>query len=202
MSVRLIVWRHGRTAWNVDMRFQGHSDVALDEVGHGQAQEAAAVLAAENPHAIVSSDLQRARDTAAALSRACGREVEVDVGLREAHAAGWEGLTHHQIRERDGDLYRRWREDCQVRPGGTGETAQEVARRMAAAVQRHLVHRSDGDTLVLVTHGGSARALVGHLIGMPMSTWMRMSVLGNCAWAELAGDSAAGWRLHAYNRGA
>lgn len=202
MSVRLIVWRHGRTSWNVAHRFQGHADIALDDVGHDQADEAAAVLAAEKPHAIVSSDLRRARDTAEALARACGQEVAVDAGLREAYAADWEGLTHEQIQQRDAGLYRRWREDSGVRPGGTGETAVEVAMRMEQALHRHLLRRADGETLVLVTHGGSARALVGRLIGMPTAVWKRMSVLGNCGWAELVGDSDIGWRLHAYNRGA
>ncbi|MCB0902512.1 MAG: histidine phosphatase family protein, partial [Actinobacteria bacterium] len=64
---RLVIWRHGRTPWNLEHRFQGQTDVALDAVGVRQAQAAAGLLMALRPQSIVSSDLSRARDTAAAL---------------------------------------------------------------------------------------------------------------------------------------
>ena len=70
MSRRLVLWRHGRTAWNAEGRAQGQRDVPLDEVGVGQAREAAARLASLRPTAIVSSDLCRAADTAAELATA------------------------------------------------------------------------------------------------------------------------------------
>src|SRR5690606_6464496 len=65
---KVVLWRHGRTGWNAQHRFQGHSDVPLDPVGVAQARAAAAVLARLGPSKIVSSDLQRARHTAQALA--------------------------------------------------------------------------------------------------------------------------------------
>jgi len=65
MGQQVVVWRHGRTEWNLAGRFQGQSDVALDAVGVAQARDSARILAALRPHAIVSSDLARAANTAA-----------------------------------------------------------------------------------------------------------------------------------------
>lgn len=72
---RLVIWRHGRTAWNLEHRFQGQTDVPLDEVGVAQAKAAARMLMALRPQIIVSSNLSRARDTAAPLAAACGLEI-------------------------------------------------------------------------------------------------------------------------------
>ncbi len=200
MARRVVVWRHGQTSWNRASRFQGHSDIALDEVGLRQAETAAAALVDLEPAAIASSDLVRARATAAALARMTGHEVITDSSLREAFAAAWEGLTRDEIVAQDRERFQRWRTDAAVRPGGDGETAHEVGERMSAAVQRHVAALPDGATLVVVTHGGAARALIGQLLGWPVDAWKRMAVLGNCAWAELDVDSGPGWRLHSYNR--
>ena len=78
MTRRLVLWRHGRTAWNADRRFQGQEDVPLDEQGVRQAAEAARHLAVLPPDRIVSSDLGRARVTAGALAAITGLDVHLD----------------------------------------------------------------------------------------------------------------------------
>src|SRR5690606_41888945 len=97
MSRRVVCWRHGQTLWNVEHRFQGHTDIPLDETGIAQAQRAASLLAALRPSMIVSSDLRRAADTAAALAEITGLEVILDKDLRERGGGEWEGLTREQI---------------------------------------------------------------------------------------------------------
>ncbi len=72
MSRRVVVLRHGRTEWNAERRFQGQADPPLDEVGRAQAYEVASLIAAMRPAVIVSSDLQRAAQTAAPLAQVCG----------------------------------------------------------------------------------------------------------------------------------
>ena len=96
MSRQVILWRHGRTEWNVAGRVQGQSDIPLDDVGHTQARDAASRLAALRPHRIISSDLQRARDTAAYLGTFTGLEVDLDVRFRELNFGAREGLTWHE----------------------------------------------------------------------------------------------------------
>jgi probable phosphoglycerate mutase len=75
---RIVLWRHGQTDWNVANRFQGHSDIDLNEVGKFQAKHAAQILAGMNPTAIISSDLGRARTTAQALADITGLTVSID----------------------------------------------------------------------------------------------------------------------------
>jgi len=93
VSRRIVCLRHGQTLWNVEKRFQGHTDIALDETGVAQAARAASLLAALRPTMIVSSDLRRAFDTASALARLTGLDVAVDKALRERGGGEWEGLT-------------------------------------------------------------------------------------------------------------
>ena len=75
---RVVLWRHGQTEWNMVNRFQGHSDIPLNEVGRYQVKHAAEILAGMNPTAIISSDLGRARDTAQALAGLVGLSFRTD----------------------------------------------------------------------------------------------------------------------------
>jgi broad specificity phosphatase PhoE len=95
---RVVFWRHGQTQWNVEQRFQGHTDIALNETGVAQAARAAALLASLRPSMIVSSHLRRALDTAGELASLTGLEVMVDKDLRERGGGEWEGLTRAEIR--------------------------------------------------------------------------------------------------------
>ena len=78
--IRVVLWRHGQTDWNVENRFQGHSDIPLNKVGEYQVAQAASVLAGLKPNRIISSDLIRARSTAAALADLTNLKVEINQG--------------------------------------------------------------------------------------------------------------------------
>lgn len=194
----LFVWRHGRTEWNDTGRFQGQLDPPLDEVGHGQARAAAAALATLHPAAIVSSDLDRARSTAAYLASATGVEVTYDARLREIDVGEWGGLTRPDIEVRFPETWQAFLRGEDVRREG-GENLAEVTVRAAAACAEHLA-RAPGSPLVLVTHGGTSRALVLSLLGLPVSYGAAFAALGNARWAALVRRDG-GWRLSAYNVG-
>lgn len=201
MSRRIVVWRHGRTPWNAARRFQGQTDVPLDEVGVEQAGQAARVLAELRPTRIVSSDLGRARATAQALADLAGLVVEFDAGLRETHAGEWEGLTRDEIESRFGGQMELWAADPDMRPGG-GENRIEVADRVVAAIERALAGVDADGTLVVATHGGAARAAIGALLELPPPHWGALGVLANCAWSVLeenTGRHGPHWRLTEYN---
>jgi glucosyl-3-phosphoglycerate phosphatase len=200
---RVVLWRHGQTVWNAENRFQGQTDVPLDEVGVQQAGRAARLLAALSPDVIVSSDLRRAYDTATMLADILGRPVLVDAGLRETYAGEWEGLVAQDILAKDGDAYRAWQRGEDVRAGTTGERRSEVAERAMAAIHRALDHLPDtSGTVVAVTHGGSARAVVGQLLGLPQEHWGALGGLANCSWSVLAEtDGGTRWRLLEHNAG-
>ena len=94
---RLVWLRHGRTPWNQEGRFQGQVDIPLDDVGQTQAQRAASYLIHLEPTLIVSSDLQRAVQTAQPLAQLAGIPIAHDERLRETHAGDWQGLTHAEF---------------------------------------------------------------------------------------------------------
>lgn len=209
-SRRLVLWRHGRTSWNVEHRFQGQSDIPLDEVGRAQADAAALALAELAPAALISSDLDRARSTAEALAVRTGLDVITDPALRETYAGAWEGLTRTELLEQYPDELAAWAAGEDVRPGGDGERRSEVADRVVAGIAGALAQLAPGQTLIVVTHGGAARAAVGRLLALPPEHWRALGVLVNCAWTVLSEESlrvqdaelvsAAGqWRLEEYN---
>jgi probable phosphoglycerate mutase len=202
-SRRIILWRHGRTAWNAERRFQGQTDIPLDDTGLAQAARAAKVLARLKPARIHSSDLSRARATADALAAVTGLAVEEDVALRETFAGQWQGLTRTELEERFGDDLQQWAAGAEIRPGG-GETRREVADRMVTSVNRALDGLAPGETLVVATHGGAARAAIGALLGLPIEHWAALGVLANCAWSVLEENTSGHgptWRLQEYNAG-
>ncbi|MFZ8927026.1 MAG: histidine phosphatase family protein, partial [Candidatus Nanopelagicales bacterium] len=140
---RIAIWRHGRTSWNAEQRFQGQTDIELDEVGIAQAQRAASMLASLPPSAIISSDLTRTRQTASPLVAITGIEPAYDEGLRETFAGEWEGKTRPVLLEEYGDDLHRWSADPLMRAGGHGETRVEVADRVVAAIDRCLAGLPD-----------------------------------------------------------
>jgi probable phosphoglycerate mutase len=195
----VVLWRHGQTRWNIEDRFQGHTDVELDDTGRDQAERAARLLTALRPHAIASSDLRRAAETAEALSRLTGVEVQEDERLRETYGGSWQGLTVSEIRAMDADAYASWRAGADV-PAGGAESRSDVAARVAPAVLDALATVPPGETLVVVTHGGSARAAIGALLDLPMDRWAVVGGLSNCCWSVLE-EVDHGWRLVEHNAG-
>jgi len=196
---RLIIWRHGNTDWNAGRRVQGQSDVPLNDLGRQQAAEAAELLVRFRPDAIVSSDLRRAADTAAALGALTGRTVEHDERLRERHFGAWQGLTMAQVAETRPEEYARWQAGENV--GGEVETLDDLGKRVAEAFQAAADLAPPGGTVVVATHGAGARQGIGHLLGWPQEQLRTLRALQNCHWVELTHDKARGWQVASYNVG-
>ena len=196
---RVVLWRHGQTAWNLERRFQGSTDIELTETGVAQARRAARLLASLKPDAIVASDLKRAAATAGELASITGADVSYDAALRETYAGVWQGLTHEEIIARYGDEYAAWKRGEPVRRGG-GELETEVADRAAPVVLRHADKLPDDGTLVVVSHGGTIRTTIGRLLGLESQHWESLGGLSNCCWSVL-GEGARGWRLLEHNAG-
>ncbi len=197
---RLVLWRHGRTEWNVTGRFQGQADVPLDEVGREQAAAAARLVAAFEPVSIFSSDLARTYQTAEPLAALTGLEIQTDKRLREIHVGSWEGLLGDEIRAQDPELAERvWRGD-DVRRSPTGESPQEVADRVAEALGEIAETAEDGQTIAVVTHGLAGRVGACRFVGLPFDQWRLFGGLANCAWISLDRHrSGAYWRIETYN---
>jgi glucosyl-3-phosphoglycerate phosphatase len=196
--VRVVLWRHGQTMWNAEHRYQGHTDIPLDETGLAQATRAARLLAALGPHAIISSDLSRAVETAQALAELTGIPVRYDRRLRERSGGDWEGLTNEEIRAKDPEEWARWDP-----PGGEDDLV--VADRFAAAVTDGVGLLPVSGTLVVASHGSAIRAGLGELLNLPQESWRMLGPLQNCSWSVIApappGWDYAGWRLLEHNAG-
>ena len=96
--MRLILVRHGETDWVREGRYQGSTDVPLNECGIRQAEALATVIKKERPVAIYSSGLTRALETAKLIAKVCRRRVTLDDRLNEVSFGRWEGAKHHEIR--------------------------------------------------------------------------------------------------------
>jgi probable phosphoglycerate mutase len=198
-SRQIVLWRHGRTAWNLEGRFQGQTDIALDEVGLAQAERAARVLAGLGPSVIIASDLIRASRTAETLARLTDLPVSLDEGLRETYAGSWQGLNDEEIIARYPEECAAFRLGEPIRRGG-GELEVEVAERVVPAILRGLEKVPPGGRLVVATHGGAARVALGRMLGMPAELWGALGGLSNCCWSIL-GEARRGWRLLEHNAG-
>jgi broad specificity phosphatase PhoE len=196
---RVVLLRHGRTEWNASGRFQGMLDSPLDATGIAQAAAAALALMPMRPDALVSSQLQRALDTAGPVGAQCGLDVAVDDRLAEIQLGTWQGLTRVEAKAAYPEEYARWQAGEDGRRGG-GETYAEVGARATACVRDWLDRLGSGSLLLAVTHGGTARATIGTMLGMAPDTWWRLAPLSNCRWSLLA-DSGRGWRLEEHNAG-
>ncbi len=197
---RIVLWRHGQTAWNLERRFQGSTDIELTETGVGQARRAARLLASLKPDAIVASDLQRAAATARELAELTGLDGDARRGpARDVRGrlAGADARGDH--RPATATQYAAWKRGEPVRRGG-GELETEVADRAAPVVLRHAEKLPDDGTLVVVSHGGTIRTTIGRLLGLESHHWESLGGLSNCCWSVL-GEGARGWRLLEHNAG-
>jgi probable phosphoglycerate mutase len=197
---RLIVLRHGQTAWNAEMRIQGHTDIPLDDTGRWQAQQVAQALAGEPLAAVYSSDLQRALATAQALAAASGVPLTSDARLRERCFGIFEGHTYADVDRLWPLEAARWRRRV---PGSVPEGAEALesfhARSVDTVCELALAH--PGQQIAIVAHGGVLdclyRAAVGVALAAPR-TWQ----LGNASINRLLFNgerlSLVGWSDEAH----
>ena len=169
---RLILVRHGRTAWNQQARFQGQTDVPLDAVGREQSRRVAERLAAD---VLYASDLQRARASAEIIARPLGLPARASPTLRERSYGRWESLTPPEVKERFPESWEEWRAQPDThRPPG-GEQMSEMTARVAAQLEA-LLARHAGCRVLVVSHGGPIKSALMHFLGLPMSHRRRFEV--------------------------
>lgn len=151
----LVLVRHGESEWNAERRVQGQGGTGLSARGVAQAEHAARAVADAWPDArVVSSDLQRCRETAAPLLELLGADEVTDPGLRERHFGAWTGRLRTEIEREWPEHWARWRAGEDVLGELGGETDAQLGDRVEAALRRLLDAGSADRSLVCVTHGG------------------------------------------------
>jgi broad specificity phosphatase PhoE len=167
--VRILLARHGETAWNAEGRYQGQSDIPLSPVGEAQARALGERLREVPITRAVASPLGRARRTAQlALGDRAGM-LGADPGLMEIAHGTWEGLLAGEIRARDPDRLQAWRDTPHdvLMPGG--ESLQHVFDRAWPALLRATDGLGADDTLLVVAHDAVNRVLLCHVLGIPFA---------------------------------
>jgi len=163
---RIILVRHGRTAWNVTERFRGREDLPLDDTGLEQAERAAERIARQwKPAAVYSSPLDRARATAEAIARRCGLAAQVHRDLIDIDYGRWQGLTPEQALRRHPRRARRWYRGARWARPPRGESLRQVRRRCLRAI-REIAARHPEETVVMVGHTVVNRAILLEILSL------------------------------------
>lgn len=181
---RVILVRHGSTAWNQSHRFQGHQDVPLSELGRRQAGRIAQRLRSERLTAAYASDLLRTRETAQVVTAHRPVRLELTPELREMSFGVWEGLTSEQIAQTFPLEWEAWVADPVHVCPPAGESLEHLASRVVTFFESALSGAAESNpvgprrrpTILLVCHGGTLRALLTHLLDIPLERYWRFSV--------------------------
>ncbi|OAN42804.1 phosphoglycerate kinase [Chloroflexus islandicus] len=191
--MRLILIRHGETPWNRTLQYQGHALVPLNERGREQARRAAFRLARSGAVAIYSSDLPRAWETAEIIGEHLSLRPIAMPDWREIDVGLWEGLTPDELYQRFPDHMREYDRD----PAGTvrlgGESYAQLQARVLRAFRQIESSHQSGETIIVVSHGGSIRALFCHIIGLDLANFGKLW-LDNGSLSEIV-RGRSGWRL-------
>jgi probable phosphoglycerate mutase len=196
----LVLVRHGETHWNAVGRAQGHADVPLNEVGRGQAETVAPVLAAFGASRLWSSDLLRALQTAEYVAAATGLSIEPDARLREYDVGARSGLTLTEFADRFPEEYAAWvAEAASPRVPGE-ESTEEVRDRIVPALRDCLAALEPGETGLVVLHGACLKVGLMGLLGWPWELSHSLQGPENCGYCVLSEHAVrGGLRLTSYN---
>lgn len=170
--MKILLARHGETAWNAEGRYQGQIDIPLSDNGIRQAKLLGQRLQEVEITKAVASPLSRARATAEfALGEKRTGLLQFDEGLKEIAHGEWEGLLASEINERDPQRLIEWREkpETVVMPGTGGENLQMVFDRAWPALARACEGLNNSDTLLVVAHDAVNRVLLCKILGLPLT---------------------------------
>lgn len=188
--MRLLLVRHGETDWNATGRIQGSNDIPLNDTGRKQAERLHRRLATVFIDAAYSSDLARAAETAHIVLGADSHPlrstvpIRVTPALREISYGEWEGRTREEL-EADGcgPWLQAWVKGAPCDTPEGGESREEVDARVDHFLSC-IFPRHAGQTVLVVSHGGTLRLLIARLRGQPVSGWGDVRQ-GNTALSEV-----------------
>tara|TARA_B110001454_G_C12723312_1_gene436602 strand:+ start:21216 stop:21827 length:612 start_codon:yes stop_codon:yes gene_type:complete len=198
--VQLMVFRHGETDWNLNKKFQGHTNIPLNQKGRDQAQSLQKKLAAVKLDACLCSDLDRAIETAKIALEKHTVPFLYSAALRETHLGDVEGQSQVQIIEKYGeDMLIQWRSikpEHQMMGFPNGETKVQHLKRLKEYLETALIANPQFKRVAISTHGGSLVRLVHAADNSPEQA----IVIPNCCLYELSFDrSNRSWKYHTYH---
>lgn len=179
--VELFIFRHGETDWNRESRFQGHTDIPLNDKGIEQAYELAVAVKAVLPEIILTSDLNRAKHTAQIINESLRVSIIESSMLRECRLGEPEGMLRTQIDQKYGAIaWQKWlsvKSEDQDFSFPKGESKREHLQRQLNFIESFISNHAHISRIAISTHGGSLRRLVHHCQNSPLEP----IAIPNCA---------------------
>lgn len=173
----VVFLRHGETDWNAQGRYQGQTDILLNDSGRAQARKAARRWGHTEFDAAMVSPLARADETGRIMLGDRDLELVTVEDIKETHGGDWEGLVFSDIAEQWPDEHAAFRLPALDAGPVGGETPRQSGTRTAQAVVRSL---TDADVLLVVSHGNTLRAAAHVLTGQDDEDYATVPRLGNC----------------------
>jgi len=165
---RIYLVRHGQTAWNKEEIFRGRTDVPLNETGLREAQLAGEYFREMEIHAIYSSPLLRAWETAQKIAEVQRLEVRSLQGIIDMCFGEWEGQSLKDVQEKDGQRFQQWKNEPHLVKIPGGETLDEVRDRAMAVLDKTIKSHS-GKTLLFVSHRVVNKVILCSILGLDNS---------------------------------
>jgi broad specificity phosphatase PhoE len=188
--------RHGEVVGAETRRFIGHLDVPLSALGERQCRVQATRLRSAGLVAVFSSDLTRARQSAQIIGAPHGLAPVAVPALREMAMGRWDGLTAAEIRAREPEAFGDWMARVGEFPFPGGESVPELVARAVPAFQA-IAEAHAGQAIAIVAHGGTNRALLCHVFGLPLGRLLAFGQDYGALTVLQAG--AGGWALRRLN---
>lgn len=171
---QIILASNGNTPWDKDKIFQGSKDIPLDDLGREEAWAVGKWLKDENIHAVYTSPLSRARDTAIAIARHHNLEVLDLPGLADLSYGDWDGVPWKEVKVKYADLYRQWEAAPHTVCLPNGEPLAVLRTRALGAVEE-VVQRHPDQTVLFVAHRAVNKVLIAAFIGLDNSNFWRIA---------------------------
>ena len=195
--MKFFVVRHGETDWNKLGRFQGHTDISLNDRGLSQARETAVASEDWGYTAIYSSPLVRTVQVAEEIAKVTPMLVSQEPGLKELSLGDLEGVTGEEMRNDWPALFAAWRTEPEKMSMPNGESLGELRDRTWQVILDIEQKHSSDDSIVVISHNFAIRSIVNELLGMPLAYFHRMSL--NLASVCTFDSDERGRRLTGYN---
>ncbi|MEW6096836.1 MAG: histidine phosphatase family protein [bacterium] len=170
---KIILVRHGQTAWNKEEIFRGRIDIDLDETGISQAKLLAKRLGELQINAVYSSPLKRALNTAIPIANYHGLKVNIDDHFIDINYGNWEGKSNEEVKETFKDLYQKWIKDPHLLRIPDGETLDEVRIRAVTGLNQILAKHGE-ETIAIVSHRVVNKVLICALLGLDNSSFWKI----------------------------
>ena len=174
--MRFYLLRHGETEWNKLGKFQGLTDVSLNERGFFQARDSARA-ALQWEHAVIyASTLTRTVQVAEEVRKVSGAPVVTDPGLRELSLGELEGVTGAEMRAEWPDVYNTWRSNPAEVQMPNGETLEQLQQRAWQVVLDIEKAHAGVPGVIVVSHNFTIRTIISAMLDIPLSNFHRMSL--------------------------